>query len=161
MDKKELRLRRSARKDSMQIEKLANEYNFQIVPRYFEDIEYDEEFTKIAVDKEGNVIGGCIGEIYAWGVLYVDTLWVDEKYRGKNIGSNLIEAVEDVGREKGCYLCFLGTLDVQARPFYEKQGYKLLLRTSKHRSSLFKLLIGRSIESDVHAVSLKVALYEG
>jgi len=125
MDKKELRLRRSARKDSIKIEKLANEYNFQIVSRYFEDIEYDEEFTKIAVDKEGNVIGGCIGEIYAWGVLYVDTLWVDEKYRGKDIGSNLIKAVEDVGREKGCYLCFVGTLDVQARPFYEKQGYKL------------------------------------
>ncbi len=125
MDKKELRLRRSARKDSMQIEKLAHEYNFQIVPRYFEDIEYDEVFTKIAVDKEGNVIGGCIGEIYAWGVLYVDILWVDEKYRGKDIGSNLIKAVEDVGREKGCYLCFLGTMDIQARPFYEKNGYKL------------------------------------
>lgn len=43
----------------------------------------------------------------------------------------------------------------------KKQGYKLLLRTSEHRSSLFKLLIGRSIESDIHAVSLKVALYEG
>ena len=125
MDNKELRLRRSARKDSMKIEKLLNEHRFQIVPRYFNDLDEEYEFRKIAVDSEGNIIGGCIGDIYPWGALYVDTLWVSEKYRGKDIGSNLLKAVEDVGRERGCYLSFLGTLDFQAKPFYEKHGYKL------------------------------------
>ena len=49
MDNKELRLRRSARKDSMKIEKLLNEYRFQIVPRYFNDLDEEYEFRKIAV----------------------------------------------------------------------------------------------------------------
>ena len=122
---KEFRLRRSARKDSIRVEESLYDSYYKKIPRVFEDIEIEKEFCKIAVDSEGNIIGGCVGDIYAWGVLYVDTLWVSEKYRGKDLGSNLLKAVEDVGREKGCHLSFLGTLDFQARPFYEKHGYKL------------------------------------
>ena len=32
--------------------------------------------------------------MYCWDVAYVDTLWVDENYRGKGLGSKLLAEIE-------------------------------------------------------------------
>ena len=116
-----LRLRRSARKDSQRIEKLVYDYYYSLVPKVF-DIE-EETVCKKIVDKDGNLIAGCTGDIYPWGMMYVDIMWVDEKYRRQELGSNALQALERVAEEKGCYLITLGTFDFQARPYYLKHGY--------------------------------------
>lgn len=117
----QLRLRRSARKDSQRIEKLVYDYYYSLVPKVF-DIE-EETVCKKIVDKDGNLIAGCTGDIYPWGMMYVDIMWVDEKYRRQELGSNALQALERVAEEKGCYLITLGTFDFQARPYYLKHGY--------------------------------------
>ncbi|MBO4323113.1 MAG: GNAT family N-acetyltransferase [Clostridia bacterium] len=122
---KDLRLRKSAKKDSMRIEELVEEYNFQRVPLPEGKSKEEELICQKAVDEKGNIIGGCNGYAYPWGCVYIDTLWVDEKFRGKDIGSAIIEAVEKTAKEKGLYISFLDTGDFQARPFYEKHGYTL------------------------------------
>ena len=116
-----LRLRRSARKDSQRIEKLVYDYYYSLVPKVF-DIEEETVCKKIA-DKDGNLIAGCTGDIYPWGMMYIDIMWVDEKYRRQELGSNALQALERVAEEKGCYLITLGTFDFQARPYYLKHGY--------------------------------------
>ena len=117
-----LRLRKSARKDSQRIEKLVYDYYFSLVPKVL-DIEEEEIVCKKVVDKDGNIIAGCTGYIYPWGMMYIDDMWVDEKYRRQELGSNALQAVEKVAEEKGCYLITLGTFDFQARPYYLKHGY--------------------------------------
>ena len=117
-----LRLRRSARKDSMRIEELVYDYYFSLVPKVFDDIE-EETVCKKVVDKDGNIIAGCTGYIYPWGMMYIDDMWVDEKYRRQELGSNALQAVEKVAEEKGVYVITLGTWDFQARPYYLKHGY--------------------------------------
>ena len=117
-----LRLRRSARKDSQRIEKLVYDYYYSLVPKVF-DIEEEETICKKIVDQEGNIIAGCTGYIYPWGLMYIDDMWVDEKYRRQELGSNALQAVEKVAEEKGCYVITLGTWDFQARPYYIKHGY--------------------------------------
>ena len=119
-----LRLRKSARKDSQRIEKLVYDYYFSLVPKVF-DIEEEETVCKKVVDKDGNIIAGCTGYIYPWGMMYIDDMWVDEKYRRQELGSNALQAVEKVAEEKGCYLITLATFDFQARPYYLKHGYAL------------------------------------
>ena len=116
-----LRLRKSARKDSQRIEKLVYDYYYSLVPKVF-DIE-EETVCKKIVDKDGNLIAGCTGDIYPWGMMYIDIMWVDEKYRRQELGSNALQALERVAEEKGCYLITLGTFDFQARPYYLKHGY--------------------------------------
>ena len=76
-------------------------------------------------DGDGRIIAGCILAIDTWKVADLDILWVDEKYRRKGLGSALIKEAERTAREKGCDLMTLGTFDFQARPLYEKHGYKL------------------------------------
>ena len=119
---KELRLRKSARKDSQRIEKLVYDYYFSLVPKVF-DIEDEETVCKKIVDKDGHIIAGCTGYIYPWGLMYIDDMWVDEKYRRQELGSNALQAVETVAKERGCYLITLGTWDFQAKPYYLKHGY--------------------------------------
>ena len=117
-----LRLRRSARKDSLRIEKLVYDYYYSLVPKVF-DIEEEETVCKKIVDQEGNIIAGCTGYIYPWGAMYIDDMWVDEKYRRQELGSNALQAVEKVAEDKGVYLITLGTWDFQAKPYYLKHGY--------------------------------------
>ena len=118
-----LRLRKSARKDSELIEKLVYEYNFKLVPPADGFKDKEKQVCKKITDKDGNIIAGCTGYIFQWGCLFVDDLWVDEKYRRQELGSNLLREVEETAINRGCYLSYLETGDFQARPFYLKHGY--------------------------------------
>jgi GNAT superfamily N-acetyltransferase len=76
------------------------------------------------VDSNRTVLGGLMGQIWArW--LHVGTLWVDEAERGRGHATRLIAAAEKYALEKGCTDVFLETFSFQARPFYEKLGYRV------------------------------------
>ena len=120
-----LRLRKSARKDSQRIDELVHKYYFQLVPVLNGFKENEELVSKKIVDKDGKIIAGCDGYIYPWGCMYVDDMWVDEKYRRQELGSNLLQAVEKVAEDRGCHLIYLGTWDFQAKPYYLKHGYQV------------------------------------
>ena len=94
-----------------------------IVPR---EVDAEEEEFVLKVENEtGEIIGGCIAEVYEyhWSRLFLEDLWVDERYRHQGIGSMMIREVERIAREKGCRVVTLGTASYMARPFYEKHGY--------------------------------------
>jgi GNAT superfamily N-acetyltransferase len=75
-------------------------------------------------DKAGNVVGGLFGATY-WDWLHVETLWIDERLRGQGYGSRLMVAAEAEALKRDCKNSFLDTTGFQARPFYERQGYKI------------------------------------
>lgn len=99
------------------------EYNLSQVPATQEFL--FENINKKIVDKDGKTIAGCIARMYCWNVLYIDILWVDENYRNKNLGSKLLDSVEEIAQQKGCYLVHLDTFDFQAKDFYLKHGYEV------------------------------------
>lgn len=73
---------------------------------------------------DGNEVVGGVGfyvDHYNW--IYVDTMFVSEKYRGKDYGSKLIQSVITYAKEIGCTGVRLDTWDFQAKPFYEKNGF--------------------------------------
>lgn len=73
---------------------------------------------------DGTVRGGLLGHT-RWSWLYVAKLWVVEAERGRGLGTRLIAAAEDAARARGCTHAWLDTFEYQARPFYEKLGYRL------------------------------------
>ncbi|MBQ3075985.1 MAG: GNAT family N-acetyltransferase [Clostridia bacterium] len=95
----------------------------EIVPH--EVVADEEEFVLKVENENGETIGGCIAEAYEyhWSRMFLDTLWVDERYRHHGIGSMIIREVESIAREKGCRVVTLGTASYMARPFYEKHGF--------------------------------------
>jgi len=72
----------------------------------------------------GEVIAGAAARSFGdW--LLLDTLWVSEVLRGQDVGSQILKKIEVAGKSRGCKKCFLETLHFQAKPFYEKHGYKV------------------------------------
>ena len=97
----------------------------EIVPR---EVDADEEeFVLKIEDESGVTIGGCFATAYEyhWSRMFLNELWVDERYRHQGIGSMIIREVERIAKEKGCRVVTLGTASYMARPFYEKHGYKV------------------------------------
>ena len=83
----------------------------------------DQQVRFVARDELG-VVGGLLGYT-RWNWLYVAKLWVDERARGRGIGTQLLMAAEELARQRGCTDASLDTFEYQARPFYEKLGYGL------------------------------------
>jgi GNAT superfamily N-acetyltransferase len=75
-------------------------------------------------DDTGRVVGGLLGHT-RWKWMYIATLWVADSARGQGMGTQLMEAAEQLARSRGCTDVSLDTFEFQARPFYEKLGYKL------------------------------------
>jgi GNAT superfamily N-acetyltransferase len=72
----------------------------------------------------GKVVGGLYG-IDGYGWAFVKYLAIPEEYRGQGLGSRLIGEAETIARARGYLGVWLDTFEFQARPFYEKLGYKV------------------------------------
>ncbi|CZH01236.1 Acetyltransferase (GNAT) family [Legionella pneumophila] len=82
----------------------------------------------IVKDNENNIIGGAI--VYAHtSSVYVDVLWVSEKYRGMGIGAGVLRGVEAEAIKRGIPASTLDTFSFQAKGFYLKR------RLSKFRDN--------------------------
>ncbi len=81
-------------------------------------------FAILARDESGEMIAGCNGSVI-FGSIYTDQLWVHPAYRGKGVGTKLMEQVHEFGRKNTCNLATVTTMDFQAPHFYKKLGYKV------------------------------------
>ncbi|MGG7200531.1 GNAT family N-acetyltransferase [Clostridium butyricum] len=99
------------------------EYNLSKVP-----IIQESSFiwiNRVIVDTYGDIIAGINSKMYCWNCLYIDVLWVKEEYRKEGLGSKILNKIEKVAKDKGCYLIQLDTFDFQAKDFYLKHGYDI------------------------------------
>ena len=77
-----------------------------------------------------NARGKLIGVVDAYGFygwLFVRYLWVDGRYRrGEHrVGTELMDRAEAYAKKCGYYGIWLDTFEFQARPFYERRGFRL------------------------------------
>jgi GNAT superfamily N-acetyltransferase len=80
---------------------------------------------------DGEILGGVLGN--TWGAwLYVSDVWVDTAYRGKGYATKLMTAIETYASGRRCSYSYLDTFSFQARPFYEKLGYKIFGTLEDH-----------------------------
>lgn len=76
-------------------------------------------------DDKGMIIAGIKADIYHWGILYIELLFVDENHRHNGLGSTLLQKVEQEAKAMGATLAHLDTFDFQAHDFYLKHGYEV------------------------------------
>jgi len=84
-------------------------------------------FQPVAValrDETGALVGGATGQVN-WNWLHISLVWVAAELRGDAYGRRVMEAIEQIGRDRGCRWAHLDTFSYQARPFYERLGYEL------------------------------------
>ena len=83
----------------------------------------EEEIHYKITDGEGNVIGGCTLETDEWETASLSRLWVDEPYRGKGIGSDLLRAFEQEAKKNGADRMMVEPFDWNVS-FFRKNGYE-------------------------------------
>jgi len=78
----------------------------------------------VALD-EDKFVGGVQGSVTE-DSMYISRLAVDEAYRGNGIGKKLMYKIEEKAKQQNVYSINLGTVEFQAKNFYEKLGYKVV-----------------------------------
>lgn len=76
-----------------------------------------------ARDEEGAIVAGISGYT-AWGWLYVQWLWVDERLRGQHTAGDMLDAAEREAVKRGCQNAWIDTFNPVAAKVYERQGYR-------------------------------------
>ena len=100
---------------------------------YFENLIKNEEIYIAKVDKE--IVGYIIFNIKEKEnpsmryrkQLNIDAICVDEKYRGKGIGTKILESIKEIAKTKGCTDLYLtvNQENENAIRVYEKFGFKV------------------------------------
>ncbi len=93
---------------------------------------YDENYItykmngsiQIGMEDNGKLIAGLDACVTAFKILYVSTVFVDEKYRRKGVGECLIREMEKRALEIGVNTIRLDTFNWQGKDFYEALGYQ-------------------------------------
>jgi GNAT superfamily N-acetyltransferase len=77
-----------------------------------------------ARDESGVLVGGVYGQVN-WNWLQISLFWISTERRHRGLGSRLLQAIEAAALERGCTHSHLDTFSYQARPFYERHGYRV------------------------------------
>src|SRR5258708_3422664 len=91
------------------------------------DVTGENNYSPIRIflrDETNKLVGGLLAEIWA-GWMHIEFLWIDEPFRHKGFATQLLQAAEADAQQKGCTDVHLETFSFQARPFYERFGYKV------------------------------------
>jgi GNAT superfamily N-acetyltransferase len=76
-------------------------------------------------DQDNVIYGGLLAN--CWGQwAHIDFLWIPEQGRGHGYGARMLEMAHAEALAFGCRGAYLETFSFQARPFYERFGYKIV-----------------------------------
>ncbi len=114
---------KSSEKDIQCVNEKLTKFNNQHAP--FTQSSVDIFFNYHVKDSNGDIIAGINSIMYAWGIVFIGILFVDEAHRAKGLGIKLLKHVENEAKKNGGYLALLDTFDFQAKDFYIKAGYEV------------------------------------
>lgn len=94
--------------------------------------EYDEKHItysldgriSIGIEENGKIVAGLDACMTAFKILYVSTVFVDEEYRRKGYGKQLLLEMEKKGKDLGANTIRLDTFGYQGKDFYLAMGYE-------------------------------------
>lgn len=87
---------------------------------------HDSQIYSVVALDDDRFVGGIEARIEE-DMMHLGLLVVLEEYRGKGVGSKLMTLMEEVAAGKKVTKITLGTVEFQARLFYEKLGYQVVL----------------------------------
>ena len=109
-----------------------NEQQVETIEEKLSD--YDESYIayrlngniQIGIEENGKLIAGLDACMTAFKILYVSTVFVEEKYRRQGYGTKLMQEMEKRAKELGANMIRLDTFNWQGKEFYEAIGYEMV-----------------------------------
>ncbi|MGY5865359.1 MAG: GNAT family N-acetyltransferase [Candidatus Thorarchaeota archaeon] len=97
-------------------------------------------------DQEGTVVGGLFTSTLYWSQ-YLEVLWVDDKYRGRGYGRDLILEAQRLAKEIGCVSSHVYTFSWQAPDFYQAVGYDLIVTYDGYQGGIKEYILMTHLDS--------------
>ena len=101
-------------------------------------------FAVVSENAGGEIISGINGQSY-WGRLHIENLWVQESYRKKGFGRELIKLAEKAAKERGCSGIDLDTMSFQAPGFYEKLGFNKMGEIANYKQGIKRIYYSKEL----------------
>jgi len=96
-------------------------------------------------DKENRTVGGITADLFG-GWAYISLLWVEESLRNQGFGSELLRRLEREAVSLGCTKAHLDTYSFEARPSYEKAGYKVFGKLDDYPAGHCKYFLWKALK---------------
>ncbi|MBI1258080.1 MAG: GNAT family N-acetyltransferase [Chloroflexi bacterium] len=121
------------------IEDHINEFNMRVTG--------DDNWKPVRIflrDERGSIRGGITADLWG-GWLEIGFLWVDEDLRNHGYATQLMHQAEAEARAFGCRNAQVTTHSFQARPFYEKLGYRVIAELEDYPPGHSDFLLRKSL----------------
>lgn len=113
-----------------------------------------EQFILKAVDDFNSIFAGIHCQIGGnW--LYIESLWIDKKYRSQGLGKELLSRAEKIAIEKKCFGVYLYTYSFQNPGFYQKFGYNVFGTLENFCNENSKLYMKKILVQPLNSADLK------
>ena len=103
-----------------------------------------QPITLVLRDEDGGIVGGLIGAC-KWGWLHIEILAVADDLRNQGWGRRLVEEAERLAVAADCHDAWVSTLSFQARPFYEKLGYRVFGELPNYPTGQTRLFLAKPL----------------
>lgn len=95
--------------------------------------------------KDGDeVVGGIMCDDYNY-CMYIDVMWVDEKYRGYGYGKQLVYEAERIAKDGGCVFAHTSTFSYQSPEFYKACGYEIFAKLDDYPDNIVQYFLKKSL----------------
>jgi len=118
------------------------------------------DISLVLKDRNENIVGGVITSMLT-GVMHLEVLWIDELYRGRGYGRDLVLQAESIAKAKGYPASQTWTFSFQAPEFYKSIGYKLIGIFDGYTSGITEHILLKKFESNVQAYETNGLLQHG
>ena len=121
------------------------QHNVDATQRLLQKPGIDIQF--VLKDAEGKPMGGIFCDTFLY-CLYIDVLWLDERYRGQGYGKILICEAEKIAREKGCTFAHTCTFSYQSPHFYKAMGYEVFATLADYPDGIKQFFLKKTLIPD-------------
>jgi len=106
-------------------------------------LEYAGEHVRLALrDERGDLVGGLTASTPVL-VLALEQLWVDERFRGRGYGRQLVREAEELARASGCVASQTCCLSFQSPEFFHRVGFESFGRVDVYPGDVWEDLLIR------------------
>lgn len=123
--------------------KALNQYNLQ--SEYGESIDKGSIF--IAVDLDGKDVGSCLCH-FRGNWLEIHTIWIVEEHRTKGIGTQIIQKLEELVKQKKLLGIMVPVTEFQSPEFYIKEGFEEFGRLENYAGKFARIYFKKDVKSD-------------
>jgi len=113
--------------------------------KHLGDVELGRSLRIFMHDTENKTVGGIAAELFG-GWAYISLLWVEESLRNQGLGSELLHRLEAEAIQMGCTNAHLDTYSYEAKPFYERAGYKVFGKLDDYPPGYCKYFLTKALK---------------